>query len=156
MTHIKQKVGRCETIEVSILNANSTTFKFSDNESTLQDVILEGIIVHTDALGFSKNGRTMLPLANLKKSLLTLSTNKQVLVIKDLPLETLLINDNAITWLKPFKIDIAKSQVTIPDASALALPAGPPAGYAIMITMFYRPFDAAKDRVDGDGYVIEN
>jgi hypothetical protein len=155
MTHIKNKIGRSETIEVSILNNNSREFKFSDNESTLQDVIVEGIFIHTADLLVSKNNRAMLPDVNLKSALLTLSTNKQKLVVKELPLQTFFKNDNGVTWLKPFKIDIAKSLVTIPNSVGLVIPPGPPSGYAIMITLFYRKYDAVKDRLDEDGCVIE-
>ena len=155
MTHIKTPIGRCETIEVSILNNNAREFKFSDNESTLQNIIAEGIMIHTPDLAVSKNNRAMLPLNDLKTCLLTLSTNKQKLIIKELPVETFLKNDHAITWLKPFKIDIAKSLITIPGSAALVIPAGSPAGYAIMVTLFYRLFDAVKDRLDEDGCVIE-
>jgi len=157
MTHIKNKIGRAETIEIAILNNNSINFKFSDNESSLQNIIVEGIIIHSAAnLVVSKLNRTLLPDANLKKALITLSTTKQVAVLKEFPIETFIRNDNAVTWLKPFKMDVAKSLVTIPDAAALVIPAGPPQGYAIMVTLFYRPYDPLKDKLDDDHCVIEN
>lgn len=156
MSHIKNKIGRCETIEVIMTNNATREYKFSDNENALQDVIVEGIIVHTAALGVSKSNVTMLPDADLKKSLLTFCTNKQKQIIKELPLETFINNDNAITWFKPFKIDIAKSLVTVPHSLTLVLPVGPPAGYAVQVTLFYRKFDQLKDRLDEDGCVIEN
>ncbi len=155
MTHIIQRIGRSETIEVAILNNAVREFKFSDNESTLQKVVLEGIIIHSAALGMSKNNRTMLADVDLKKSLITLATNRQKLLNKELPLETFIKNDNAITWVKPFMLDVAKSYITIPGIAAIAIPAGPPAGLAIMVTLFYRPFDPLKDRVDEDGCIIE-
>jgi hypothetical protein len=153
--HQKRNVGKSETVEVAILNVNSREYKFGDNHSILQNIILEGIAIHTAALGLATSGRTMLPDADLKKGLLTLASSTGVLINKVLPIETVVSNDNYITWFKPFKLDIAKSLVTLPSSGTLALPAGSPAGYAIMITLFYREFDAAKDKLNADGTVIE-
>lgn len=153
--HQKRNIGKSETLEVAVLNVNSREYKFGDNHSILQNAILEGIAVHTAALGAATSGRQMLPDVDLKKGLLTLASSKGVLINKELPIETIVNNDNYITWVKPFKLDLAKSLVTLPSSGALALPAGPPAGYAIMITLFYREFDAAKDKLDEAGCVIE-
>ena len=100
MSHIIDEIAYSETIEVPILNSTAREYKFSDNESALQKVVCMGIKVHTDELGKGKSGRTILPLAAIKKGLLTLSTSKNKLIIKELPVETLLNNDRSITKLK--------------------------------------------------------
>lgn len=155
MYHQKKVLGKSETIEVAILNSASREYKFGDNHTQLQDVVIEGFAVHTAAIGKSSQGRTLLPDADLKKGLLTLASKTGKLINKDLPLETFLNNDNYVSFVRPFIIDMAKSLITLPDSAALVLPAGPPAGYGIMITIFYRPFDASKDKVDADACIIE-
>lgn len=154
MYHQKSKVGFHETVEVAIINAASREYKFGDNASALQNIVVTGIAIHTAALGVAPSGRAILPDVEIKKGYLTLATKTGKLMCKDLPLETLTNNDNYITELKPFIIDTSKSLITLPGSNALALPAGPPSGYAVMVSIFYRQI-AATDKVDADGFVTE-
>ncbi|HRD42195.1 MAG TPA: hypothetical protein PLN30_00515, partial [Ferruginibacter sp.] len=55
-----QKIALSETVEVVVNNPNSRQYKFSDNETTLDQVIVTGISINTDALVRTFSGRTVM------------------------------------------------------------------------------------------------
>ena len=135
------KIPQVETIEVLIRNVTSRQYKFSDNETTLDLVVLHGIAVHTDAIAKSFTGATIMPLADIKKGFITLSNPKNEQPIKRLPLETLLQNQNFITYLEPRIIDIRKSFVDFPSSDTLVLVGG---SLSVMFSVVYEKYDAVK------------
>lgn len=137
-----REIKKSETIEVIIRNIQSRQYKFSDNETTLDLVVLHGIAVHTDAPAKSFTGVTIMPLASIKKGYLTLSNPQNEQPFKRLPLETLLQNQNFILFLEPVLIDIRKSFVDFPDSAALVLPDA--LGYSVMFSVFYEKYDPSK------------
>lgn len=134
------KIPQSETIEVIIRNAQSRQYKFSDNETSLDTVVLHGIAVHTDSLLKSFTGYTMLPLADIKKGYLTLSNPKNEQPIKRMPLEALLTNQNFFTFVEPRVIDIRKSFVDFPTSDTFAVGAG----VSVVFTLIYEKYDPAK------------
>lgn len=136
-----QKIPQSETIEVLIRNIASRQYKFSDNETTLDLVVMHGIAVHTDALAKSFTNNTIMPLADIKKGFLTLSNPKNEQPIKRLPLETLLQNSNFITYMEPRVVDIRKSFVDFPQSDTLALVGG---SLSVCFTIVYEKYDAVK------------
>lgn len=141
MFQIKE-INLSETIEVVILNKEARQYRFSDNETTLDKIVLHGISVHNDELVKTYTGKTVLAVAQMKKGYLTLSNEKNDQPIKRLPLQTFLSNTNFITFFKPRVIDIRKCFMDFPDSAALVMPVDG-LGFSVPITIYYEKFDPA-------------
>lgn len=150
-----QKIQLSQTVEVVVANINSRQYKFSDNETTLDQAILIGISVNTEALAKTFSGRTVMPNAEMKKGYLTLSTPDSKYPIQRLPLETFFNNQNFVLFTEPLLIDFRKSFIDFPNSAALALPADN-LGFGIPITIFYKIFDANSQKVGAMGTVEDN
>jgi hypothetical protein len=148
------KIARSETVEVIIANVNSRQYKFSDNETTLDKVVLQGIAINTDALSKSFSGRTVMPTAEVKKGYLTLSTPDTKTPIKRIPLEIFFQNTSFVTYFEDMLIDLRKSTIDFPNSSALILPVDG-LGYSIPITIIYRPLKDS-DRIGDMGEVLND
>ncbi len=138
------EIDQSETVEVNIRNNNLVEYKFGDNETTLDKIVLMGLTVHSAVLSKGpRTGATMLPDNDLKKGYITLSNSANKHSINRLPIETLINADARITYLKPRLVDVRKSFITLPGSGALVLP-GDNLGYAIAVTFYYEKFDAVK------------
>ncbi|MBC7509668.1 MAG: hypothetical protein H7320_13110 [Ferruginibacter sp.] len=138
-----QKIRRSETVEIVINNVNSRQYKFSDNETTLDTVVLQGIAVHTEALVKSFSGKTILPTAEIKKGFLTLSTPQSATPFKRYPLESFFQNSSFITFFEDTVIDFRKSYIDFPNSAALVLPVDG-LGFAVVTTILYKPLEASQ------------
>jgi len=135
-----QKIALSETVEVVVNNPNSRQYKFSDNETTLDQVIVTGISINTDALVRTFSGRTVMANAEMKKGYLTLSTPQSKYPIKRLPLETFFNNQNFILFFEDKLVDFRKSFIDFPNSGALVMP-GDGLGFAVPITIYYKTKD---------------
>ncbi|MBC7535099.1 MAG: hypothetical protein H7258_05340 [Ferruginibacter sp.] len=149
-----QKIRKSETVEVVVANINSRVYKFSDNETTLDKVVLQAIAINTEALGKSFSGRTIMSNAEMKKGYLTLATPDTKTPIKRIPLETFFNNQNFITYFEDVLIDLRKSTVDFPNSAALVLPADGQ-GFSIPITIFYRDMKA-NEKIGDMGEVLSD
>lgn len=129
----KFPIKRSETIQVVVNNAAASQFRFSDNESTLQNVRIYGIQVHSAALSKSFEGNNVLADAIQKKAFLTLSDKSEKAIIKRLPLETLYNDQKFMLELDGLAIDIRKSYVELQDR------AGVNVNDCFVFTIFFEP-----------------
>lgn len=137
-----QKIDRSQTIEITVINNQSKVYRFGDIDTTLNKIVMHGISLHTDALVKSFSGKTVLPLAAMRQGFLTICNPQDEQPNKRLPLETLLLNQNAITWFEPKVIELGRCFVDLPNSGALVMP-GDGFGYSLPFTFYYTIFDPA-------------
>lgn len=142
-----------ETVEVLIYNKNSRQYKFSDNEKTLDQVVVTGIAISTEAMDKSFNGNAMLSNVELKKTFINLATPKNELPFKNMPLELIMANTNVFLFIKPTLVDLRKSYIEVPNCQNLVLPVvdGQTKPLAIVVTFTY----LEKKEAIGLGYINE-
>ena len=124
---------RSETIEVVVTNINVAQFRFSDNETTLQDVKIFGIQVHSQNLAKSFAGNTVLSDAIQKKAFLTLVDKAEKALLKRLPLETFYNDQKFMLELDGLEIDIRKSFIELQDRTGVV------ANNCFVLTFFFEP-----------------
>lgn len=124
---------RSETVQVVINNVNTAQFRFSDNESTLQNVRVYGIQIHSAALSKSFEGNNVLADAIQKKAFITLSDKTEKALVKRLPLETFYNDQKFMLELDGLEIDVRKSFIELQDR------AGVVAGDCFVATFFFEP-----------------
>jgi len=128
-------IKRSETISVVVYNTNVSQFRFSDNESTLQNVRVFGIQVHSAALSSSFEGNHVLSDAIQKKAYLTLSDKTEKALLKRLPLETFYNDQKFMLELNGLEVDIRKSYIELQDRT------GVNTNDCFVITIFFEPIN---------------
>jgi hypothetical protein len=129
----KFPLRRSETVEVKIDNVSNSQYRFSDNETTLQNVKLYGIQVHSQSLSKSFQGNTVLADAIQKKAYLTLTDRNQQAIIKRIPLETFFNDQKFMLELDGLDIDVRKSFIELQDK------AGVNVNDCFVLTFFFEP-----------------
>ncbi len=135
MDQVRQ-IGRSYTVELPILSNTNSKISFGDNETMLDNVLVTGISILGDYIGASLNGRSLMSNANVAKGYLTLSDGQKKEYNKQLPLELFYRNDSII-HIEPRVISIRNCYVDFPLINSVVIPAGPPAGLAVMFVFFY-------------------
>lgn len=126
---------RSETIEVLINNISSSQFRFSDNETSLQNVRVYGIEVHSEALSKSFAGNTVLSNAIQKKAFLTLVDKAEKALLKRLPLETFFNDQKFMLELDGLEIDVRKSFIELQDKTGVVV------NTCFVLTYFFEPIN---------------
>ncbi len=125
-------VKKSATIEVPVGNINAKQFNFTDNETTLDNIRVTGIVVHTEAVGTTFNGKTVVPNSIQKKAFLTLNDKNSRQHLKRIPLETFFNNAQIFReHLDRLDVDVRKSFIEINDTSGLST------SMSFLITLFY-------------------
>lgn len=124
---------RSETIEIVVNNVNNAQFRFSDNETTLQDVKVFGIAVHSQNLSKSFSGNTILSDAIQKKAFLTLVDKAEKALLKRLPLETFYNDQKFMIELDGLEVDIRKSYIELQDRAGVVV------NNCFVLTFFFEP-----------------
>lgn len=124
---------RSETVEVVVGNVNNAQFRFSDNESTLLNVRVYGIMVHSANVSKSFNGNTILSDAIQKKSYLTLCDSSEKALIKRLPIETFFNDQKFMLELDGLEIDVRKSFIELQDRAGVVI------NTCWVVTFFFDP-----------------
>ncbi len=128
-------IKRTETISVVVYNNAASQFRFSDNESTLQNVRVYGIQVHSQALSKSFEGNTVLADSIQKKAYLTLSDKTEKALLKRLPLETFFNDQKFMLELNGLEVDIRKSYIELQDRT------GVNNNDCFVLTIFFEPIN---------------
>ncbi len=149
-----REVARSYTIELPILSNTNSKINFSDNETVLDDKIITAIALLPNLTGVAPSGRQQLYYTDAFKGFLTLCDKDRNELNKMLPLELILRSDPIIHF-KRRMISIRNSYVEFPNINAFSIPipAGPPAGFALVFTFFYEDFDPSKHRIGNLGEV---
>lgn len=126
---------RSESVEVVINNVNSAQFRFSDNESTLQNVKVYGMQFHSQALSKSFSGKTVLGDTIQKKAFLTVTDKQEKAIFKRLPVETFFNDQKFMLELDGVELDVRKSFIELQDR------AGVNADDCFVVTFFFEPIN---------------
>lgn len=121
-----------ETIALVINNVNSAQFKFPDNLTNLDNIVVVGILVHSADTSKTFEGNNVLSNAIQKKAYLTLNDKNSKALLKRIPLESFFNDQKNVHPLNNLPIDFSKSLVELQDR------AGVVAGDAFMFTVFYK------------------
>ena len=134
MSQINFPISRSETVEVLINNVSVSQFNFKDNETSLDNVKLHGIIIHSAAVSTTPlNAKTIVPDAISKKGTITIVGPNGKEVLKSLPLETFYNDNKNMIQLNGIEVNIRKSFITLQDRVGLTV------AMAFLITFFYEP-----------------
>jgi hypothetical protein len=150
-----REIGRSYLVEMPILANTSNKFSFGDNETALDNVLLNAISILPSALTTAPSGRAMFPSVEISKGYITLADQAKKEYNKMLPME-LFLRDESIIHIKPKLISIRNCYVELPLISGLAIPAGPPMGYSIVFNFFYEPYDSSRHRLNSVGELEED
>ncbi|RTL56240.1 MAG: hypothetical protein EKK37_17355 [Sphingobacteriales bacterium] len=112
-------IKRSETIQVPINNVNVSKFQFTDNETILDSIKVKGIIIHTESVSTTFEGKTVVPNTIQKKAFLTLADKKQKQHIKRLPLESFFDDQRFLKPLDNIEVDVRKSFIELNDRAGL-------------------------------------
>lgn len=124
---------RSETVEVVVNNVNSAQFRFSDNESTLQNVRIYGIEFSSQAQSKSFSGKSVLSDAIQKKAFLTLCDKTEKAIFKRLPVESFFIDRSFMKELDGIEIDVRKSYIELQDRAGVVV------DDCWVVTFFFEP-----------------
>lgn len=138
-----KEIGLSHTVELPILTNTQSKFSFGDNEVVLDDVVIHGISIPIDNITVAPSGRAILPIIELQKGFITLADAAKKEFNAQMPLE-IFVRYEPIIYFKPRRISVRNSYVDFPLINAVAIPAGPPAGYAVVFTFYYDRYDPEK------------
>ncbi len=125
-------IKKSATIEVPITNLSASQFQFTDNETTLDNIRVVGMVVHTANVAKTFNGKTVVPDAIQKKAFITLNDKNSRQHLKRLPLETFFLNAQLFREeLAKLDVDVRKSFIEINDKTGLTT------DMAFLVTFFY-------------------
>ena len=128
----KFPIKRSATLEVPINNVSGNQFHFTDNETTLDRIRVTGVEFHTEAVGKTFNGATIVPDAIQKKAFLTLNDRNSKSFLKRIPVESFFNNDKVYREeLASLDVDLRKSFIEINDRTGLTT------AMAFLVTIFY-------------------
>jgi hypothetical protein len=150
-----REIGRSYTVELPILSNTNSKFSFGDNETALDNVLVTGISVLPSLIGKSPAGRALLQNGDILKGFITLADKSKKEYNKSMPLELFLRTDSII-HIKPKLISIRNCYVDLPLIGEVVIPAGPPAGLAIVFTIFFDPYDPKIHKINSIGELESN
>lgn len=122
---------RTETLEVPINNTSSPIFKFTDNETTLDNIVVTGIVINSEAVSQTFSGKSVVPDAIAKKAFITLADSNNNQLVKRLPLEVIMQDQKFFLELNRLRVDVRKSFIELQDKTGLTT------NHAFLVTFFY-------------------
>ncbi len=139
--------GLSQTVEVNILNNTAQKYVFPDNQTSLDNSLIHGFVLHTSNVGKSLKGKALLTDNEVRKGFLTMADISDRQYNAVLPFYQMLIMPGLI--IKPRMFNIRSSFIELPLISAYGgIPAG---GAVILITFFYKRYNPAKHTLNGLG-----
>lgn len=142
-------IGRTESVPVTIENLNSKTYRFGDNVTKLDDIVLYGLSLHTNAVKKTADEVDIMLDADLKQGFITLMDRSGKSTIEKLPMETFFINQNFILFIEPRRVSLSQSTVQFPSAPTITIPAGK-TKVAALFTFYYEIYNPQKHANIGD------
>lgn len=147
-----RELGRSYTVELPILSNTNSKFSFGDNETALDNVVITGISVLSPYVGKALSGRNLMSLSDIASGFITLADSSKKEYNKQFPLE-MFIRGEVMIHIKRKLISVRNCYVDLPLINAVAIPAGPPAGLAIVFVFMYEPFSADIHKINSIGEV---
>lgn len=148
-----RRLGYSKNIELPILQNTLTKLRFSDSVLLLDKVLVHGLAVIA-YIEKSPDSRDILPYAEHLKCYLTLAgyKNEQYNNRYSLGIFMQGFFPNLL-FFTPKLISIRNSFIEIPAISTFVIP---PAGYAMVFTVFYDLYDPKKHRVNNWGELLND
>lgn len=147
-------LGLSTTLELTLYNFNTKILKFSDIETSLDNVLVTGVMMYdiNSLPTKTPSGRPTIDTSIFLMAQLTLCNSKNEIYNKSLPLELFQRVDLNILHLQPKLINIRNSYIELGDTSLAApLAAG---GESFIVTFFYEKFNPNIHTVNGIGELI--